>query len=200
MRRTKPVETKLVICVWHPFREWRPKPAMAETIHKRWPEMRVLHLPNYDHLAKELPDADIFVGYSLRPEQLKEAKKLKWIHSTAAGVAQLMYSELRDSGIMVTNPSGIFSVPMAEHTMGLLLSLARNFPDSVRGQDRARWAQQEIWDQPQHLTELNGKVLLSVGYGSISSEGPKRARGFAIEGWEGTRSSKGELAHGEKTF
>jgi len=49
---------------------------------------------------------------------------------------------------MVTNPSGIFSVPMAEHTMGLLLALARNFPDSVREQDRARWAQQQIWDKP----------------------------------------------------
>src|SRR6266478_5830950 len=118
MSRTTPAETKLVICVWHPFTEWRPKP-----------EMRVLHLPNYDRLAEELPDTDIFVGYSLRAEQLKEGKKLKWIHSTAAGVAQLMYPELRDSGIMVTNPSGIFSVPMAEHTMGLLLALARNFPD-----------------------------------------------------------------------
>jgi len=173
---------------------------MAEAIHKRWPEMRVLHLPNYDHLAKELPDADIFVGYSLRPEQLKEAKKLKWIHSTAAGVAQLMYSELRDSGIMVTNPSGIFSVPMAEHTMGLLLALARNFPDSVRGQDRARWAQQEIWDQPQHLTELNGKVLLIVGYGSIGREVAKRAKAFDMRVWGVTRSGRGEQAYVENIF
>jgi len=173
---------------------------MAEAICKRWPEMRVLHLPNYDHLAKELPDTDIFVGYSLRPEQLKEARKLKWIHSTAAGVAQLMYPELRESGIMVTNPSGIFSVPMAEHTMGLLLSLARNFPDSVRGQDRARWAQQEIWDQPQHLTELNGKVLLIVGYGSIGREVAKRAKAFDMQVWGVTRSGKGELAHVEKIF
>jgi len=162
--------------------------------------MRVLHLPNYDHLAEELPDADIFVGYSLRPEQLKDAKKLKWIHSTAAGVAQLMYPEIRESGIMVTNPSGIFSVPMAEHTMGLLLALARNFPDSVRGQDRARWAQQEIWDHPQHLTELNGKVLLIVGYGSIGREVAKRAKVFDMRVWGVTRSGKGEQAHAERIF
>ncbi len=86
MSRTTPADTKLMICVWHPFTEWRPKPAMAAAIRKRWPEMRVLHLPNYDGLTEELPDTDIFVGYSLRAEQLKEAKKLKWIHSTAAGV------------------------------------------------------------------------------------------------------------------
>jgi hypothetical protein len=111
MNRTSPAETKLVICVWHPFTYWRPESVMPQTIHARWPEMRVVHLPGYDRLPAELPDTDIFVGYSLRAEQLTHAKKLKWIHSTAAGVAQLMYPELRDSGIVVTNPSGVFSPP-----------------------------------------------------------------------------------------
>jgi len=198
MIRTIPAETKLVICVWHPFTEWRPKPAMAEALRKRWPEMRVLHLPNYDRLPEELPDTDIFVGYSLRAEQLKDAKKLKWIHSTAAGVKQLMYPELRDSGILVTNPRGVFSVPMAEHTMGLLFALARNFPDSVREQDRARWSQQEIWDKPQHLTELNGKVLLIVGFGSIGREVAKRAKAFDMRVWGVTRSGEGDGTHVER--
>ncbi len=198
MKRTTPAETKLVICVWHPFTEWRPKPTMADTIRRRWPEMRVLHLPDYDHLPEELPDTDIFVGYSLRAKQLKEAKKLKWIHSTAAGVAQLMYPELRDSGILVTNPRGIFSVPMAEHTMGLLLALARNFPDSVRQQDQSRWAQQELWDKPQHLTELNGQILLIVGYGSIGRELGRRARAFDMRVWGVTRSGEGERTHAER--
>jgi len=196
--RTTPAETKLLICVWHPFTEWRPKPMMADAIRRRWPEVRVLHLPNYDRLPEELPDTDIFLGYSLRPKQLKDAKKLKWIHSTAAGVAQLMYPELRDSGILVTNPSGIFSVPMAEHTMGLLLALARNFPDSVRQQDQSHWSQQELWDKPQHLTELNGQVLLIVGYGSIGRELARRAKAFDLRVWGVTRSGKGDLTHAER--
>ena len=200
MDRTTPAKTKLVICVWHSFTEWRPKPILAEAIRKRWPEMRVVHLPNYDGLPEELPDTDIFVGYSLRAEQLKDGRKLKWIHSTAAGVAQLMYPELRNSGILVTNPSGIFSVPMAEHVIGLLLALARNFPDSVRQQDRARWSQQELWDKPQHLTELNGKVLLIVGYGSIGREVAKRAKALDMRVWGVTRSGKADTAHAEKIF
>lgn len=189
-----------MICVWHPFTEWRPKPAMAEAICNRWPEMRVVHLPTYDRLPAELPGADIFVGYSLRADQLKDGKNLKWIHSTAAGVAQLMYPELRDSGILVTNASGIFSIPMGEHTMGLLLALARNFPDSMRQQDRARWSQQELWDKPQHLTELNGKVLLIVGYGSIGREVAKRAKAFDMRVWGVTRSGEGDRAHVERMF
>jgi phosphoglycerate dehydrogenase-like enzyme len=198
MNRPKPNETKLLLCVWHPFTEWRPKPAMPEAIRERWPEMRVVHLPDYLPLPRELPDADIFVGYSLRAEQLSDAKKLKWIHSTAAGVAQLMYPELRDSGVMVTNASGIFSVTMAEHTMGLLLALARNIPDAVRAQDQARWAQQELWDKPQHFTELNGQILLIVGLGSIGRELARRAQAFDMRVWGVTRSGTGDRAHTEK--
>jgi hypothetical protein len=198
MNRTAPENTKLTICVWHPFTEWRPPISLADAIRKRWPAMRVVHLPDYDRLPQELPGTDIFVGYSLRAKQLADAKKLKWIHSTAAGVAQLMYPELRDSGILVTNPSGIFSVPMAEHTMGLLIALARNFPDSVRYQDQSRWAQQELWDQPQHLTELNGQVLLIVGFGSIGNELARRAKAFGMRVWGVSRSGKGDAALAEK--
>jgi phosphoglycerate dehydrogenase-like enzyme len=198
--RTTPANTKLVICVYHPFTFWRPQPVLPETLRRRWPEMQVLHLPDYDQLPPELPDTDIFVGYSLRPQQLKLAKKLKWLHSTAAGVMQLMYPELRDSGIVVTNPSGIFSVPMAEHTMGLLIVLARNFPDSLRHQDRSNWGQQDIWDKPQRLTELNGQLLLIVGFGSIGRELARRARAFDLRVWGVTRSGKGDESLAEKIF
>jgi phosphoglycerate dehydrogenase-like enzyme len=200
IKRPAPAETKLLICVWHPFSQWRPQPIMPETIRRRWPEMRVVHLPNYDHIARELPDTDIFVGYSLRAPQLKEARKLKWIHSTAIGVSQLMYPELRDSGIIVTNPKGIFSIPMAEHSIGLLIALARNFPDSVRGQDRREWVQQELWDKPQHLAELSGKLLLIIGYGSIGREVARRAKAFDMRVWGVTRSGLGDPSLVEKIF
>jgi D-2-hydroxyacid dehydrogenase (NADP+) len=196
--RASPSETKLVICVWHPFTEWRPKPVLAESIRARYPEMGVLHLPNYDVLPQELPDTDIFVGYSLRAEQLTHARALKWIHSTAAGVAQLMYPELRRSGISVTNATGIFSAPMAEHTIGLIIALARNFPDSVRYQDATQWAAQDLWDKPQHITEINGNVLLIVGYGSIGRELARRAKAFGMQVWGVTRSGNGDATHAER--
>jgi len=105
---------------------------------------------------------------------------------------------LRESGVLVTNPSGVFSVPMAEHTIGMMLALARNFPDSVRHQDRADWAQQEITDQPQRLAELNGSVLLIVGYGSIGRELARRAKAFEIRVWGVSRTGKGDAAFAER--
>jgi len=159
-----------------------------------------MHLPDYEGLPQELPDTDIFAGFSLRPDQLKDARKLKWIHATAAGVAQLTYPELRDAGIVVTNSSGIFSKPMAEHTMGLLIALARNFPESVRHQLNSHWGQQDIWDLPQRLTELNGKLLVIVGYGSIGIELAKRAKAFEMRVWGVTRSGMGNASLAERIF
>lgn len=197
-KRLGPTETKLVICVKHPFSEWCAKPALADAIRDRWPQMPVAHLAKYDALPQELPDAHIFVGALLRPEQFAYAKNLRWIHSTAAGVSQLMYPELLNSGVIVTNPSGIFSVPMAEHAMGMILALARNFPDAVRFQDAAKWAQQDLWDRPQHLTEINGALLLIVGYGSIGRELAKRAQAFNMRVWGVTRSGKSDTTCAEK--
>ncbi len=198
MIRTIPSETKLLICVWHSFPQWRAHPMMAETIRNRWPEMRVVDLPDYDRLPQELPDADIFIGASLRPDQFAFARKLKWIHSTAAGVTQLMYPELQNSGVLLTNPSGLFSPGMGEHTIGLMVSLARNFMDSVRYQDKSHWAQNEVSSVPGELTELNGQTLLIVGYGSIGREIARRARGFDMRVWGMTRSGKGDASLVEK--
>ena len=197
-KRFTPAETKLLLCVKHPFSEWCAKPEVADAVRARWPQMRVVYLPDYSRVLEELPDTHIFVGASLRAEQFAHATKLQWIHSTAAGVSQLMYPELRSSGVTVTNPSGIFSVPMAEHTLGMLLALARNFPDTVRYQDAEKWAQQDLWNRAQRLTELDGNVLLIVGYGSIGRELAKRAQAFGMRVWGVTRSGKGDATYVEK--
>ncbi len=198
MNRTTPAETKVVICAWQPFTEWQAKPLVAETLRQRWPEMEVAHAPTFTELPPELPDTDIFVGAFLLPKQLQIAKKLKWIHSTSAGVGQLAYPELVASGIVVTNASGVFSIPMAEHTIGLLLAMARNFPDTVRQQDQKIWSQQTLWDKPQHLTELNGTTLVIVGFGSIGREIAQRASALAMKVIGVTRSGKGDTTSAQK--
>lgn len=169
---------------------------MAVRVRERFRGINVVHLPDYDRLPDEIGDTDIFVGYSLRPKQFAHAQKLKWLHSTAAGVAQLMYPELRASGIEVTNIRGVHAIPMAEHVLGMLLTLARRFPDMHRHQLASHWAQQEIWDASVRPRELSGQVLLLVGFGVVGSEVARRAQPFGMKIWAVTRSAKvgGELA------
>jgi D-2-hydroxyacid dehydrogenase (NADP+) len=200
MIRTSPGETKLLICVWHAFALWNPPPEMPERIRARWPEMRVVHLPRYDRIVDELPDTDIFVGFSLRPEQFALSRQLKWLHSTAAGVGQLMYPQLRKSGIEVTNASGVHRIPMAEHIVGTLIALTRRFPDCFRYQQQARWAQHELWAAPVRPRELRGQILLFIGFGAIGQEVAKIIRPLGMRVWAVTRSGRAAEGLAEQVF
>lgn len=201
MTRTKPEDTKLVICLWHSFTLWRAPQEVAERIRERWPSMKkVVQLPNYQHVTDELPDTDILVGYSLRAEQFAHAKKLKWIHATAAGVGQLMYPELRQSGVLLSNASGIHAVPMSEHLLGMIIAMARRFPDAIRYQSQGRWAQQEIWDAKPRPLELSGRVLLIVGFGSTGRELARRIQPLGMRIWGITRSGRGDAQLAERVL
>jgi phosphoglycerate dehydrogenase-like enzyme len=200
MSRPSPAETKLVICVWHAFTLWRPPADVAVHVRGRFPEMKVVHLPTHDHLADEIGDTDIFVGWSLRPEQFALAKKLKWIHSTAAGVGQLMYPELRASSVVVTNASGVHTIPMAEHIVGMLIALARRFPSAFRYQMARQWAQQELWDEPIRPRELAGQALLIIGFGAIGREVARRVRPLGMKIWAVTRSGRADNSDADRVL
>ncbi|HEX9760119.1 MAG TPA: D-2-hydroxyacid dehydrogenase [Candidatus Acidoferrales bacterium] len=194
MTRPSPAQTKLLLCVWHEFTLWRPPADVAVHVRRRYPEMRVVHLPTYDNVHKEIPDTDVFVGWSLRPEQYALARKLKWIHSTAAGVGQLMYPALRQSDVVISNASGVHTVPMAEHIVGMLIALARRFHTAFRHQLRSHWAQQEIWDDQLRPRELHGQTLLLVGFGAIGREVARRVRPLGMNIWAVTRSGRGDAS------
>jgi phosphoglycerate dehydrogenase-like enzyme len=185
-----PAETKLLLCVWHPFTLWRAPEWLSARLRERYPGMRVVHLEDYRRIDAELPDTNIFVGWSLRPQQFAAASKLRWLHSTAAGVAQLMYPELRSSGIAVTNASGVHTIPIAEHVLGLILALARRFPSAFRHQAARHWGQQDIWNEPVRPRELRGATLLVVGLGAIGREVARLARGMGMHVEAVTRSGR----------
>jgi phosphoglycerate dehydrogenase-like enzyme len=194
MQRSKPENTKLTICVSHPFTQWRPTPAMPETLRPRWSTMKVVHLPEYKHLAKELTDTDIFVGYSPRPEQLVDARKLQWIHSTAAGAAHVSrVARFRHCG---DEPQRTFfrSDGGAHHGA----AAGAEFSRLGAASGAFTLGQQEIWDQPQRLAELNAQVLLIVGYGSIGRELARRATAFDMRVWGVTRTGQGHTTYVEK--
>jgi D-2-hydroxyacid dehydrogenase (NADP+) len=200
MNPPKPADTKLVISSYHRFTLWRSPPEMAAAVRHKWSEMQVLDLPHYDRITPELPDTDIFVGLLLRPEQLREATRLKWVHLTSAGVGQLMYPEFRSSGIILTNASGVHAPAMAEHIVGMVVAMARDFPGAMRSQIQRKWAQQEIWDGPARPRELSGAVVLIVGFGAVGRAVAERLRGFKTRIWAVTRSGIADASLAERTF
>jgi phosphoglycerate dehydrogenase-like enzyme len=115
-------------------------------------------------LAAALPGADVLFAWRPRGGRLRPvwhlAADLTWIQSASAGVDGLLFPELVDSDVVVTNARGVFDAAVAEHTLGLLLVFAKGFPGMLERQRRHEWRSRD--------TELlAGKRLLVVGAGPI---------------------------------
>ena len=176
---------KVLILAYHRFALWNAPAWFAERLRADFPQLEVTHLESYDDLARELPTVDIFLGWSLKPEQLALAKKLRWIHSPAAAVHGLLSPELAATSIVVTNASSVHGPVVAEHALALMLALAKRIPQAVRYQDQRIWAQQILWDadngEAPRPRELSGSTVAFIGYGAIGSTAAQLALAFGMK-------------------
>jgi phosphoglycerate dehydrogenase-like enzyme len=105
------------------------------------------------------------------------ADALEWIHVTAAGVDTLLFDELRDSSVLVTNAHGIFDRPIAEYVLGAVLAHAK---DSRRSFELQR---QRVWEHRETSSILDARALV-VGTGAIGRAVARllRAAGLSVRG------------------
>ena len=171
---------KLLIALYHRFELWQMPEWFSERLRRDFPQLEVVHLPNYDRVTEEIADADIAISWSLRGEQITAAKKLRWIHSTAAAVHQLMTPELRASDIIVTNARDVHGPVVAEHAIALAFALAKRLPQAVKYQQQKHWAQHDLWYAEPRPRELNGATMTIVGMGGIGRPLTRLAKALGI--------------------
>ena len=157
---------------------WKAPTWFSERLHKEFPQLEVVHLSSYDDLEADLRDAEIAIAWSIRPEQFKIATKLRWIHSPAAAVHQLIFPELLNSAVILTNSSQVHGPVVAEHVIALLFALAKRLPDAFRFQEKHIWGQEPMWRGRPRPREVAGATVGLVGLGSIGQEVAKRT--FAL--------------------
>lgn len=171
---------KILIVHYHPFELWRAPAWVRDRLAGDFPQTTVTQLASYDRLPEEIGDAEVFIGSSLRAEQLAAAKKLRWLHSPATGIHQLMYPEMIASDVVVTNAREIHGPVVAEHAIALVLALAKRLPQAMRYQAKKHWAQQTLWDERPRPREVAGATVAVVGMGSIGREFTARAKALGM--------------------
>src|SRR5579872_3560866 len=169
---------KLLLALHHPFELWRAPEWFASRLQSDFPALQIIQAANYEETAKLIADAEIMLGWSLRAEQFATAKKLRWIHSTAAAVHLLMSPELAASNVMVTNAREVHAPVVAEHAVAVMLALAKKIPSAVRYQEKKIWAQEQIYAEAPG--EITGATLLLIGLGAIGRELARRASGLGM--------------------
>src|ERR1700692_4390599 len=171
---------KLLICVHHPFDQWNAPDWFPKRLSQEFPQVNVVHLPDYKRMDEEIGDAEIVIAWSIRPEQIVAAKKLRWIHSPAAAVHQLIFPELVNSDIVFTNAREVHGPVVAEHVIALVFALAKKIPASVRLQQKHVWGQQILWDELPRIREVAGATLGMIGLGSIGRPVVKSAKALGM--------------------
>ncbi len=127
-----------------------------------------------EQMLREAEDADIIMGIGAEAREVfGAAKRLKWIQIGGAGAEFVLFPELIESDVILTNARGIFSEPIADHVFAMLLALTRGMKKAFEDQRKHVWAHVEA-------QELAGKVMGIIGPGGIGTAVAKRALGFGM--------------------
>src|SRR5215470_1232741 len=88
-----------------------------------------------DEVMSAIRDAEVYYGFGIPRLLFLEARRLRWVHSAAAGVGTAMYPEMIESAVLLTNSAGVHAIPIAEYIVAGVLHFLRGF-DIVIGQQR----------------------------------------------------------------
>jgi lactate dehydrogenase-like 2-hydroxyacid dehydrogenase len=109
---------------------------------------------------------------------LQQAPNLKVISNMAVGVDNIDIKACTLRKIPVGNTPGVLTESTADLTMALVLSIARNIPQSSQDAREGRW---KTWSPTGWLgKELNGSTLGIIGMGKIGKAVARRALGFGM--------------------
>jgi len=101
--------------------------------------------------------------------------KLQVIGRAGTGIDNIDVDEATRRGIVVVNAPTGNTVSAAEHTLALMLALARHIPQASTALKGGAWQRSKYMG-----TELRGKTLGIIGLGNVGSEVARRARAFEM--------------------
>lgn len=159
---------KIAILLHDEFEMWRPPVWFVDRLQAEFPQTTVANSPSKRTDEDALRDADVMIGWSISPEQLRAAASLRWIYSITAAIDQFLFPQLVASDVAICNAAKVHGPVVAEHAIAMMLALAKRVPSAVRYQDRRKWAMEAIWKE--RPREIAGARLLVVGLGSIGAE------------------------------
>jgi phosphoglycerate dehydrogenase-like enzyme len=115
-------------------------------------------------IRTEIRGVDVLFAWRAHRELLEpawpSAERLRWIQTASAGVDALLFPELVESDVVITNASGIFDAAIAEWIVGMVVLFAKGVVRVLERQRRHEWLHE--------LTEpVAGRRMVVLGVGGI---------------------------------
>ncbi|HEX3427925.1 MAG TPA: D-2-hydroxyacid dehydrogenase [Candidatus Limnocylindrales bacterium] len=158
-----------------PILSARYRPDDLERIAEAAPGARIVTLSREGLTDEPVDDVEVLLRGWLSSDAfdrlLARAPRLRWVHSASAGVERALTPAARERGIVITNARGVFSQPIAEYVLMMILAVSRRLPGLLELQRERTW-------QPLEGTELRDVTVGIVGLGSIGRAVAELATAF----------------------
>lgn len=119
-------------------------------------------------------EAEVYFGFGIPRPLFLAARRLRWVHSAAAGVGSALYQEMVDADVQLTNSAGVHAVPIAEYVVAGVLHFFRGLDVAGDQQRQGRWDKQFWVADGSPVREVSGATVLVIGAGGIGTEVARR--------------------------
>jgi len=123
------------------------------------------------------PEADAILNWTFSSRVLREVfplcPRLRWVQTRSAGLDNMLFPELIESAVQVTNGSGVYSQSLGEFALAAILYFAKDLRRMIRNQESGVW---EAFD----VEEISRQTVGIVGYGDIGRAVASRARAMGM--------------------
>jgi phosphoglycerate dehydrogenase-like enzyme len=154
-----------------------PAEAPLEKLKELGPGVRVKIAKTAEELSPELVEARVLFSWSGPKAEvarvLEHAPNLEWIHARYAGLDGLLFPELIQSPVPLTNGRGTFSQSLGEFVIAAALYFAKDLTRMLKAKAEHRW---EVFN----VLELSTQTMGIVGHGDIGRAIARRAKAFGM--------------------
>jgi phosphoglycerate dehydrogenase-like enzyme len=159
---------------------------MVNEAKKQYPEyiskidFEIMETADEQELRGRLPGVDILMAARSRINMnvLEKADRLFFIQQCSAGYDNIDLKATREKGIDVSNAGGAGVIPVAEHTIMLMLAISKNLIRSDRTMKAGEWIFGECVGR---VYELRDKTLGIIGLGKIGAQVARLAYAFGMK-------------------
>jgi phosphoglycerate dehydrogenase-like enzyme len=134
--------------------------------------------PGEKHMKEIIRDADFAISaqVAVSGDVLRAARRLKLLHKWGVGVDNFDIETARRLGIKVARTTGSNALPVAEFTIGLMLSTLRFSAFGHQHLQQGVW--RGITSLPAETLLLTGKTIGIIGFGAIGQNVARLLRSF----------------------
>ena len=160
------------------FLPWDPSYRLQyeDLIRTANPDLAIRTVGTLNDARAAIVDADIFMafGAALTEDIFGDAERLKWVHAFGTGLDGIIDQPELRRDVIVTSTRGIHGPPLSEIAILLMLSMARDFPRSVRASDK------HVWDRFRAQL-LYRKTVGILGVGLIAADLAPRLKALGMK-------------------